>query len=93
MFHVDFNQENNFKNISFKGKSSEPSTPERNFGAVGVNGGSSVINEELHNKIEENAQLHKQLHELSGQMDGQVRALQVSRNYFYCVYHNVIIAL
>jgi len=59
-----------------KGKSSEPSTPERNFGAVGVNGGSSVINEELHNKIEENAQLHKQLHELSGQMDGQVRALQ-----------------
>ncbi|KAH9500952.1 hypothetical protein Btru_069302 [Bulinus truncatus] len=52
---------------------SEPTTPER-FGAH--NGETNVFNEELQNKIEENALLHKQLQELSAQFDAHVRELQ-----------------
>ncbi|XP_005100961.1 protein phosphatase 1 regulatory subunit 21 [Aplysia californica] len=59
-----------------KSKSSEPSTPERSLAAAALNGGASVFNEELQNKIEENALLHKQLQELSGQFDGHVRQLE-----------------
>ncbi|XP_055880322.1 protein phosphatase 1 regulatory subunit 21-like [Biomphalaria glabrata] len=51
----------------------EPTTPERS-GAH--NGAINVFNEELHNKIEENALLHKQLQELSAQFDAHVRDLQ-----------------
>ncbi|CAL1533859.1 unnamed protein product [Lymnaea stagnalis] len=52
---------------------SEPTTPERG-GAR--NGGLNVFNEELQNKIEENALLHKQLQELSAQFDMHIRELQ-----------------
>ncbi|CAG5123238.1 unnamed protein product [Candidula unifasciata] len=56
-----------------KHRSSEPSTPER--GGT-YNGGGNVFNEELQNKIEENALLHKQLQELSAEFEVHVRQLQ-----------------
>lgn len=56
---------------------SEPSTPD----GGSWNGGVNVFNEELQNKIEENALLHKQLQELSAQFDIHVRELQVTTIY------------
>ncbi|BFZ12333.1 hypothetical protein BsWGS_15372 [Bradybaena similaris] len=68
---LETSEANNKKKNKHKG--SEPSTPER--GGT-YNGGGNVFNEELHNKIEENALLHKQLQELSAQFEVHVRQLQ-----------------